>query len=318
MPLAATFEAIAAQCRGEYRRKVLAAAHYLRQGGSLPEVIGHEPGLFPRDAEVLVRVGSTSGVLPAALREAAGSQAGGRGPWIALSIRAAYLLWVLMVMQAIMAFLFYFVLPKFEAIFADFGIPLPAVTVMTINVAHVITRYLWIILPIVLFQIGLFALVLGMGLGILPWNLPLVGRVFLSHHSALILRCLARVVEGDKPLDRGLAVLAATYPATAIRRRLERVAYEVQQGDDWCEALARNGLVRLSEAMLIDSARRVGNLPWALGVAAENIERRFAYRLQLAAYWLLPLVVVALGAIVFVVAVSYFIPLLLLISRLAA
>src|SRR5262249_41291456 len=159
--------------------------------------------------------------------------------------------------------------------------------VMTINVAHVITRYLLIILPVVFFQIGLFVLVLGMGLGILPWNLPLVGRVFFSHHSALILRCLARVVEGDKPLDRGLATLAAIYPVTAIRRRLEGVAHDVQHGHDWCEALARNGLIRLSEAMLLDSARRVGNLPWALGVAAENIERRFAYRLQLAAYWIL-------------------------------
>jgi protein transport protein HofC len=317
MPLAPTLDAFASQCRGEYRRKVMAAAHYLRQGLSLVEAIEHEPGLFPRDAEVLIRVGSESGVLAAALREASTLQTAARGAWVALAMRFAYLLWVLVVLQLIVGFITYFITPKFEAIFADFGIPLPAMTMMTIQGAHVLNRYLIIFLPLFFLQLGLCLLVSAAALGVLPWNLPLVARAFHAMHSALILRCLARLVESDKPLDQGLATLARTYPVRSFRDRLAHAADAVKRGDDWCGALVASGLIRTAEAALLESARRVGNLPWALRTAAETGERRFVYRLQWASQWLLPLCVLTLGATVFTVAVSYFLPLISLIQRLA-
>jgi len=124
MPLAPTLDAFAGQCWGEYRRRVLAAAHYLKDGSSLPEVFAREPGLLPRDAMVLTRLGHECGTLPSALREAAALRARLRGPWIGLAIRLSYILWVLIALQIVAAFISYFIMPKFEAIFADFGVPL--------------------------------------------------------------------------------------------------------------------------------------------------------------------------------------------------
>src|SRR4051794_5574401 len=133
MPLSPTLEAFAGQSRGEYRRKVLAAAHYLRQGVSLTETLDYEPGLFPRDVEVLIRVGSENGVLAGALDEASAMRDSWRTPWFALAIRLGYLLVLLIVIESIMGFVIYFIVPKLEAIFSDFGIPLPAVTIATID-----------------------------------------------------------------------------------------------------------------------------------------------------------------------------------------
>jgi protein transport protein HofC len=317
MPLAPALDAMASQCRGEYRRKVMAAAYYLWQGHSLVEAMEKEPGLFPHEAAVLIRVGSESGVLAAALREASSVNAGARGPWLALAMRFAYLLWVLVALQFLVAFLSYFITPKFEAIFADFGIALPSITRFTIDAAHFVSQYLILFLPLFLFQLGLCLLVSGAALGVLPWNLPLIAGVFYAMHSALILRCLARLVEGDRPIDQGLATLARTYPVRLFRDRLEYAADAVKRGDDWCEALAATRLIRPAEAALLESARRVGNLSWALRTAAEASERRFVYRLQWASQWLLPLFVLMIGACVFTLAVSYFLPLISLIQRLA-
>ena len=136
MPLAPTLDAVASQCRGGYRRKVLAAAHYLRQGFPLPEILLLEPGLFPRDAVILTRTGHDCGKLAAALRESATIRARLLKPWMALAVRLAYLFWVLIVLQMISGFIAYFILPKYEAIFADFNIPLPAITGLTIDVSH--------------------------------------------------------------------------------------------------------------------------------------------------------------------------------------
>ena len=308
MPLAPTFEAFAGQSRGEYRRKVLAAAHHLRRGSSLSDVVDYESGLFPRDVRVLLRVGGGSKVMSGALRESASARAWARRPWFGLAFRIFYLSWVIFVLELVVCFISYFIMPKFEAIFSDFGIPLPSITIACIEVTHFFVRYFFLILPIVILQVVLMMLASLSVLGVLPWDLPVIDRIFKRRHSALVLRCLSLVVEEDRPMAQGLATLAHNYPAYWFRRRLQQVAQDVDRGEDWCAALARRGLIRPAEAVLLESARRVGNLPWALREAAETSERRLAYQFQLLAQWVLPLVVLAIGAMVFFVAVAYLHP----------
>jgi protein transport protein HofC len=318
MPLAATLDAVATQCRGGYQRKVLAAAQYLRQGFSLPETLAHAPGLFPRDAVGLTRTGHDCGQLAAALRESATIRARLLRPWLALAVRLAYLFWVLIVLQMISGFVAYFILPKYEAIFADFGIPLPAITNFTIDVSHLFISYAYLLLPMFFFELGLLMLTSVSALGVLPWELPLVGALFYRRHTALVLRCLAYVVEANKPIAPAIEALARDDPSASVRYRLRWVAHDLAKGDDWCASLARHGLIRRPDGALLEAARRVGNLPWALRQAAENSERRLLYRFQLWVQWVLPLFVLAVGAIVFVIAVAYFTPLVVLIEKLAS
>jgi protein transport protein HofC len=223
----------------------------------------------------------------------------------------------MLVLQAVISFISYFILPKFEAIFADFGVPLPAITIVCIEATHFFIVYWPILVLLVLTELAMLFLASVSVLGILPWDLPLIDRLFVRRHSALIFRCLARLVEGNKPLAQGFATLAQTYPTRWIRKRLGEVARAVDGGDDWCQALARHGLIRPADTVLLESARRVGNLPWALREAAETSERRLVYRFQFWLQWLSPLLVLVIGAVVFMVAVSYFTPLILLIQRLA-
>jgi protein transport protein HofC len=318
MPLAPTFDVVAGQCRGEYRRKVQAAAYYLRQGLTLPQVLEREPRLFPREVQVLIRVGHACGSLAAALRESALLRALFRGPWMTLSLRVSYLLWVLIFLQMIAGFTFYFILPKYQAIFADFGVPLPSVTIAITGIASFFNKYLFIFAPVVALEYGLLFFALVSAMGVLPWNLPLVANIFFRRHSAILLRCLAYVVEGNRPMAEAIRNLARTYPAEPIRNRLLWVVRDIEAGEDWCRALAGRGLIRPSEEALLEAAKRVGNLPWALRQAAESSERRLTYRFQLWVQWFLPLCVLLAGALVFLIVIAYFAPLLVLLEKLAS
>jgi protein transport protein HofC len=317
MPLAPTFDVLAYQCRGEYRRKVLAAAYYLRQGLSLPQVLEREPGLFPADAVILTRVGQACGTLTTALRESAQSRARFRGPWMTLALRVVYLLWLLTVLETITGFTFAFILPKYQAIFADFGTPLPSSTNLMIAVADSLRRYGYLFAPIGILQLGLLMLAMVASVGVLPWNLPLVAHLFFRRHTAVLLRCLAYVIEGNKPMAEVLGNLARIYPAEPIRNRLLWVVRDIEAGEDWCAALAGRGLIRPSEEALLEAAKRTGNLAWALRQAAESSERRLTYRFQLFVQWFLPLCLVLAGALVFLIAFAYFTPLVVLIQKLS-
>ena len=129
MPLAPTVAAFADQYRGRYRRRIMNLAAELDSGRSVPEALDSVRRVVSRDALLLARVGEQTGRLPQALRMAASSRSSQLPIWTAIATRLAYLLAMLLVMQSICGFMLYFIVPKFESIFKDFGVPLPQVTI---------------------------------------------------------------------------------------------------------------------------------------------------------------------------------------------
>ena len=232
-------------------------------------------------------------------------------------MRLSYLLWVGLALQTVVGFIMYFILPKFEAIFKDFGAPLPQATIVVIQASHAVIKYGAVAGLFVAFEVFLLFFLPLASMGWMVGTVPILDRLFLRRHSAVILRTLARLVEAGKPLPQGFATLARRYPTTWVRDRLRGVALDIDRGTDWCRALSYNGLIHDADAAVLDSARKVGNLAWALREAAETGERRLAYRLQAILQLLFPVLVLGMGFLVFTIAVAYFSPLISLIQRLS-
>lgn len=316
-PLAPAALAFSGQFSGGFRARVQIFAALLEQGVSVPDALDEVGGLLNPEAELLVRVGATTGSLPHALRVAAAGRVTRQTAWGGIATRFAYLTVVLMKIQVVTAFIVYFIAPKYEAIFKDFGVALPQMTVTTLTVSHFLIRYFPLFLLLLVAEVVVFMLIpLGL-FGVFRVDVPLIDVLFRRRHSALILRSLALTTEGGRPIPEGISVLARDYPSGWAKRRLRRVALEVERGADWIEQLTDNGLIRHSDEAVLASAQRAGNLPWALAEMAEANERRLGYRLQFWLQMLFPLLVVALGALVFVVAVAYFSPIVRLIEVLS-
>ncbi len=313
-PLGPAVAALAEQSSGRNRLRLRRVAECLDEGLTLPEALDFVRKSAPASARMLVRVGHDT---VRSRKHSATRRPGGRRnrPGGSRSARIGYLCFVLIVMQGIISFVLYFIMPKFEAIFNDFGVPMPRVTTAAIEASHwltggitlpVFTVFEWLILLYLPFAFA------GYG----EMKIPLLDRLFLRRHSILILRCLAMVVEAGRPIGAGLGTMAVSYPAKWIRERLAGVYLLDEQGHDWIDALWRYGLIRRTDHALLDSARRVGNLPWALRELADGGARRFAYRLQAIGQIALTFLLLALGAFVAFVAVAYFLPLVQLIERL--
>ena len=114
------------------------------------------------------------------------------------------------------------------------------------------------------------------------------GAMILSHSLidswsaayALVLRALALVVDGGKPIALGLSALSRHYPTRWVRRRLVRASSDVQGGADWIESLSRHRLIRAADADALSSAAETESLPLALIELAEAAERRLVVRFQ--------------------------------------
>lgn len=318
MPLSPAVLAFADQFGASFRWRVELLASLLDEGKSLPEACEQVPGLFSREALVMIRAGWATGTLPAALKQAATLRATSGKVLGGVASRLAYLLSVLLAMQVVTMFIIYFIAPKLQAIFYDFGIELPRMTTLTIQASSWASGPIGLLLvPLVLGELLALLLLLFGAFDFFQWEVPLIDGLFRRRHSALLLRSLALTIEGQRPIGKALDALSEEYPSAWARKRLRKAAFKVSKGGDWALALYEQGLIRRSDAALLLSAQRVGNLPWALREAAAATERRLGHRLRVLSEVLFPVAIVLMGLLVFVFAVAYFYPLVILIERLA-
>ncbi len=314
-PLGPAVSALAEQSVGRNRLRLRRVSECLEFGLTLPEALDFVRKSAPASARVLVRLGHDSSALPEALRDAAASRSKNPPGWQTFGAKVAYLCLLLAVIQVIVGFVLYFIMPKFEAIFNDFGISLPDVTLDVVRWSHWITSSF--LLPILSLLEWLALLYLPFAFaGYAELKVPFFDRLFLRRHSVMILRGLAMVVEAGRPLGTALKTMAESYPATWVRERLAGVYLAAEEGHDWIDALQRFGLINRTDLALLESARRAGNLPWALRELADTSGRRLQYRLQVIGQVGLTLALLVLGVFVGFIAVAYFYPLVRLIEGL--
>jgi protein transport protein HofC len=317
MPLAPAVAAFADQYRGIAHRRMMTLAARLNWGTRLAEALEIARGLVTRDAVLLVWVGEAAGLLPKALRIAAASRSSQLPIWTSISSRLSYLLILMLSMQGICGFVLYYIVPKLEAISADFKLALPQITVLVIQASQFLMRYGAPVLLLPVFELALLIFLPFSFLGWGSYSVPLFDRLLGRRHTALVLRSLSLMVEAGKPVSLALQVLARHYPTFWVRRGLAHAESDVRHGVEWIQALWRQRLIGHADADVLAAAEAVGNLPWALSELAAALERRMAIRFQMAIQTLFPLVVLMLGMVVFILVAAYFLPLVDIIKSLS-
>jgi type II secretory pathway component PulF len=317
-PLAEEVDTLADSSRGRFRRRLRKLAHRLREGDRLSDALGDIPGLVPSRTVTAIRVGEDLGNLVPVIQQEAvwlrrREESRLEGRFSAAGL-AFYLCCVLCVMQVIVAFLMYWIMPKFKKIIQDFGVPVPEATARLIHVSdyfsdHAGTIALWMAVAIIG---GTIVLVRRGGWAGIDWGF--LSLFYPRLETPGVLRNLAQAVAVRRPLAAALAGLELHHRRRHVRNRIRRVRDEVQQGSDCFRPLCQNGLINRLEAAALAAAERAGNLAWALEGIADNIESRQRARGQAIVETVQPAIVIGLGLIVLSICVAIFVPLIHLIA----
>jgi len=315
MPLTPAVTAFAGEWRGGFGYRVQGLANLLAHGVPLSDALRRVGGLASGRALALIEVGTQTGTLSGALEAAAKLYAPREAPNKALAA-LAYFAFFGLAGSVVLVFAMVRIVPELIKIFEDFDAELPRMSLALIGVSDYISNY-----PAVLVLPGLLVLLLfgyfGLRyLGAITWDPPVIDRLTRCIDMAALLRVFAVVAEAGRPLEVAIAALAQHWPRYSVCSRLWRVLADVQAGGDWCDSMRQHGLLTRTDAALLQSAARVGNLAWAMRETAAGTERRISYRV---AAWLqvaFPVVVLVFGGVVLVVVVGLFIPLVALIEKL--
>lgn len=293
-------------------------ADQLDRGRSLEEVLASSAGFLPVHVSGLIRAALESGQLGPALAELVEQHRDAAS--IRQSIRdgLAYPLLVVGLAVAILTFIVVFVAGGFEDIFDEFGVKLPAVTIIFLKFRHAAA---WL-LPLVAAAVAAFVLLLRWGLGRAGWHrlagsAPVFGPIWqwLSLLEWMgLLRVLIR--NGMPPFDALKLSAAGTSNANVSRLALA-LAEAVARGRSLSQAIAAERQLPASLLPLIRWGEQAGGLVESLAMGCEMLEDRVRMR----SFWLHaalpPLLFLTIGCVVLFVIGALFMPLVSLISSLS-
>lgn len=330
LPLGLALRSFAPQCGFFYGRRLVQLASRIESGIPLADAVAMTPGVLPLEQRVIFRVAEFNGSRADSLERISRARSTRMDALRPLFDTLIYYLFVVWQISGILMFLGYFIAPKMQAIFADFGIPLPTITSSFLQVATgtniTVTLFPFLMIfamvgyqfaPLILFILIIYLSFLfhsGRGLGFfgrfIPW--------MTTGERAGLLRGLADTIRSQKPIDECLQIFSDWSMRRIVRRKAFRAQKAMIKGVDWLDALRDEHILKSNELELIRSASQCGRAAWALEQLADAIESRMWYRYRLTAEIMTPVLTIGVASLVFFSGMAFFTPLVRLIQALAS
>jgi type II secretory pathway component PulF len=325
LPLGAAAEAFAGLCSRRFRPHALELGRRLEQGEPLHEALQSDPAVATGETRLFARIGGKWSVLGPSLGDAVAAMEQRRSDPLSLMGTFGYPLIVLSLIGIGLFYLTTYLVPRIVAIIRDFGLGSGGFDTLFLEWFQQAARligspseefYVWLVLSLIgaIVFVGIVVKILAFQGHPIP---SLGGWLSRRRESAAALRGLALGIEQGRPLHDVLADLGRAAPSAWSRRKLRRAWLDVERGRPWTAALQARGLIGHQERAVLSAAERAGNLPWVARLMADALERRSVQRLRIVGMLIQPVVLSAIGALVLFAALTYFLPLISVLQRLA-
>ncbi len=329
LPLVPAVRAAAGAERGALREVYARLAKRLEVGDELSTALRCSIPACPGEVVGALQGAERGGTLPGVLQTVAARVR--REVWQppVRGLPIWYPLVLLVVLPLVVTFLVVTVLPKFRAIFADFGTPLPQITVALFDVTRPLGNYAALmVVGLLLAVLALLQALIGRHFltrvpdrwqpvyalwDTLVWSVPGLrqgARNYALGQQLLIMPAALRAGHDLGEAARQGACAAVNWHA---RRRLRRWATALEAGADPLAAAGRLGFpAPFMQALL--TARTDGELAARFEYLADYYQALHCHWLRVLAAAFTPLMVIAWALVVGYIVVALFLPLIALVQ----
>jgi type IV pilus assembly protein PilC len=298
-------------------------------GTSLSEAMAKHPRAFNKLYTKMVAAGEVGGVLDIILQRLAEFME--KAQRLKRKVKGAmvYPLVVVIVATAIVAGIMYFIIPKFEEIFRDFGVALPGMTRFLINTSN------WVagknpgqsVPGIVHLAVAPFLIFIFIKLArkaqpgraaldtILLWT-PVIGKIVQKTTTARFTRTLGTLISAGVPILEALNITKETSGNYVYEKALAKVHDSIREGESFAGPLRESKVCDAMVVNMIDVGEETGDMDTMLLKIADNYDEEVDVAVAALVSLIEPLLVVVLGGIVGTIVVSMFLPLVAMIESL--
>ena len=294
----------------------------IESGATLSDAFAKHPKAFDKLYCNMIKAGEAGGALEAILQRLADFKEKSQTLKRRIKSAMVYPIVVISVACLIVGFILYFIIPKFEAIFKDFGVDLPGMTKFLIVASHVVVdKFYLVILTPVLFVIMIKLIYRNKtGAYILDRILlliPVMGQIVEKSTVARTTRTLGTLVQSGVPILESLNIVRDTAGNMVFERAFTRIYESIREGETIAQPLREARIVDDIVVNMIDVGEETGDLDTMLNKIADNYDEEVETLVESLVSLLEPIMIVVLGGIIGFIVIALFLPLISLISKLS-
>ena len=230
-------------------------------------------------------------------------------------IKAAmrYPSFVIMAMVIAIIIINLFVIPAFAKVYAGFHAELPFITKMLIGFSGFMVSYWLLMLALLVGVVVGFRFYINTPDGRFKWDrykfkLPIAGDIILKATLARFARSLALSFKSGMPILQGLNVVGMVVDNEFMRSRIEQMRDGVERGETILRTATVTGVFNPVVLQMISVGEESGDLDGLMFEIADMYEREVKYEVASLSSKIEPILIVALGIMVLILALGVFLP----------
>ncbi len=328
LPLLRSMKILEAQQKPGLLKSILGGVSEEIEGGTtLSDAMARHPKAFDRLYCKMVNAGEIGGVLDIILQRLANFLEKAQRLRRRVIGALIYPVVVIMVAVLIVTGIMVFVIPKFQAIFHDFNVELPGLTIWLIDVSlwvagkqvgQVIPGWIWIIFsPVLVFLFLKLIRKTGPGRAvtdIVVLRVPVLGGMLRKTAVARFTRTLGTLISAGVPILEAIMITRDTSGNYVYEKALTKVHDSIREGETFAGPLRESKVCDALVVNMIDVGEETGDLDVMLMKIADNYDEEVDVAVAGLLSLLEPLMVVVLGGIVGTIVLALFMPLVRMIE----
>ena len=206
------------------------------------------------------------------------------------------------------------VIPSFESLFAKFDSELPLATRFLIGLAQGVERYGIVVLFLVVVLFFVWLIWSRSDSGRLAWHrlllrVPVIGNLLKHIALSRFVRSFAMVVKAGMPINEGISISASAAGNAWVEYRVGKMRSAIERGEALYPAAFMTGIFTNLVLQMIAVGEESGRLDDLLEDVAQFYDEEVDYKLKSLAELIEPLLIVAMGAMVLILALGVALPL---------
>ena len=314
VPIIRAIGGLAESHRNQYFREVLQEVRGDLEGGmSMAVSLNAHPKVFNTLFISMISVGENTGQLDHAFKQLSGYLEMERETRKRIKQATRYPLFVMSAMAVALVVINMFVIPAFAKVFEQFRAELPLPTRILIGTSQFFQDYWWLMLIILVGAIFAFITWKESDAGALKWDqiklrLPIVGGVFERIALARFTRTFAMMYRAGVPLLQTLSINSATVGNRYIGQAILGMREGVERGEALTSTASASGLFTPLVLQMVAVGEETGALDDLFIEVADFYEQEVDYDLKQLADAIEPILIVAMGVLVLILALGVFLP----------
>ena len=285
----------------------------LDSGRELSAAMRRHPKVFSSFYVSMVQVGEMTGLLDTTFIRLYEHLEFERDMRERIKTAMRYPSFVIMAMAIAIVIINLFVIPAFAKVYAGFHAELPTITKVLIGFSGFMVDYWMLMFAMVIGAVMGFRFYISTIDGRYKWDrskfkLPVVGSIILKATLSRFARGMALSFKSGMPILQGMNVVAMVVDNEFMRSRIEQMRDGIERGESILRTASSSGVFNPVVLQMIAVGEESGDMDGMMFEVADMYEREVKYEVANLSSKIEPILIVALGIMVLILALGVFLP----------